>query len=103
VIAATDECIAQKEESLIKMLQIINIYSADFKEIPSIDRTIASHYDLQVGDVQQWLLRTEFSDQQLQAKTVKKISDQFLAVGISKEEITLEKLIHNLPLPDEEE
>jgi hypothetical protein len=103
VIAATDECIAQKEESLIKMLQIINIYSADFKEIPSIDRTIASHYDLQVGDVQQWLLRTEFSDQQLQAKTVKKISDQFLTVGISKEEITLEKLIHNLPLPDEEE
>ena len=103
VIAATDQCIAEKEEALIKMLQIINKYSADFKEIPSIDRTIASHYDLQVGDVQQWLLRTEFTDQQLDAKTVAKISEQFLNVGISKEPIQLDDLLYNLPFPEEEE
>ncbi|WP_194852634.1 substrate-binding domain-containing protein [Nonlabens antarcticus] len=103
VIAATDNCFAEKEAALVKMLQITNSYSSDFKEIPSIDRTIASHYDLQVGDVQQWLLRTEFTDQQLNAKTVAKISKQFKAVGILKEEITLEKLIHNLPIPEEEE
>ena len=72
VIAATDQCIQEKEDALVKMLQIINKYSSDFKDIPSIDRTIASHYDLQVGDVQQWLLRTEFSDQQLNATTVAK-------------------------------
>ncbi len=103
VIAATEECIASKQDALVKMLQVINMYSTDFKDIPSIDRTIASHYNLQVGDVQQWLLRTEFTDQQLNAKTVAKINKQFLAVGISKEEITLEKLIHQLPAPDEEE
>ena len=85
------------------MLQIINKYSSDFKEIPSIDRTIASHYDLQVGDVQQWLLRTEFTDQQLDAKTVAKISEQFLNVGISKEPIQLDDLLYNLPFPEEEE
>jgi hypothetical protein len=103
VIAATEKCIAEKEESLIEMIRIINRYSSDFKHIPSIDRTIASHYDLQVGDVQQWLLRTEFSEEQLDAKTVAKINKQFQAVGISKEEVTLEKLIHDLPFPDEEE
>lgn len=103
VIAATDNCIKEKEEALIKMLQIINRYSSDFKDIPSIDRTIASHYDLQVGDVQQWLLRTQFTDQQLDAKTVAKVSEQFLNVGISKEPIKLEDLLYNLPFPDEEE
>ena len=103
VIAATDNCIAEKEEALVKMLQIINRYSSDFKDIPSIDRTIASHYDLQVGDVQQWLLRTEFTDQQLDAKTVEKISKQFLTVGISKDPIKLNDLLFNLPFPDEEE
>lgn len=103
VIAATDQCIQEKEDALVKMLQIINKYSSDFKDIPSIDRTIASYYDLQVGDVQQWLLRTEFSDQQLNASTVEKVSEQFLNVGISKEPIKLENLLHHLPLPEEEE
>jgi len=103
VIAATEKCIAEKEEALVQMIRIINRYSSDFKHIPSIDRTIASHYDLQVGDVQQWLLRTEFSEEQIDAKTVEKINKQFQAVGISKEEVTLEKLIHDLPFPDEEE
>ncbi len=103
VVAATNECIKEKEDSLVKMMQIINRYTADFKEIPSIDRTIASHYDLQEGDVQQWLLRTEFTRAQLDERTISKISEQFLNVGISKEPITTADLLHHLPFPDEDE
>ncbi len=103
VIAATQECIAEKEEALAKVLSIINRYTADFKQIPSIDRTIASHYNLQVGDVQQWLLRTEFSDDQLWKETVDKINNEFSAVGIIDKEVPLEELIYDLPKLDEEE
>jgi len=103
VIAATQECIAEKEEALAKMLSIINRYTADFKQIPSIDRTIASHYDLQVGDVQQWLMRTEFSDDQLWKETVDKINKEFSAVGIIKKKVPLKELIYDLPKIDEEE
>lgn len=103
VIAATQDCIAQKEEALVKMLAIINRYTADFKLIPSIDRTIASHYDLQVGDVQQWLLRTEFSDDQLWKSTVDKINEEFSGVGIINKRVPLEDLIYNLSKIDEEE
>ncbi|WP_438963011.1 substrate-binding domain-containing protein [Nonlabens sp.] len=102
VIAATQDCIAEKEEALVKMLAIINRYTADFKQIPSIDRTIASHYDLQVGDVQQWLLRTEFSDDQLWKSTVDKINEEFSAVGIIDREVSLEELIYDLPQAEEE-
>ncbi|PQJ32596.1 ABC transporter substrate-binding protein [Nonlabens arenilitoris] len=103
VIAATQECITEKEEALGKMLSIINRYTADFKQIPSIDRTIASHYDLQVGDVQQWLLRTEFSDDQLWDATVDKINKEFSAVGIIDRKVALEELIYDIPKVDEEE
>lgn len=103
VIAATESCIKEKEEALAKMLQIINTYTSDFKNIPSIDRTIASHYDLQVGDVQQWLLRTEFSDDQLWESTVDTILEEFTAVGIIEKQVVLQDLIYNLPKLDEEE
>ncbi|PPK94043.1 ABC-type nitrate/sulfonate/bicarbonate transport system substrate-binding protein [Nonlabens xylanidelens] len=103
VIAATEKCISEKEEALAKMLHIINTYTSDFKHIPSIDRTIASHYDLQVGDVQQWLLRTEFSDDQLWESTVDKIIEEFTAVGIIEKKVALEDLVYNLPKIDEEE
>ncbi|GAL76326.1 MAG: substrate-binding domain-containing protein [Nonlabens ulvanivorans] len=103
VIAATQDCISEKEEALGKMLAIINRYTADFKQIPSIDRTIASHYDLQVGDVQQWLLRTEFSDDQLWNSTVDKINEEFSAVGIIDRKVALDELIYDIPKTDEEE
>lgn len=104
VIAATNTCIKEKEEALSKMLHIINTYTADFKNIPCIDTTIASHYDLQVGDVQQWLMRTEFSDDQLWESTVHKILEEFTAVGIIDQQVSLKELIHNVPkIVDEEE
>jgi ABC-type nitrate/sulfonate/bicarbonate transport system substrate-binding protein len=104
VIAATNSCIAEKEEALSKMLHVINTYTADFKSIPCIDTTIASHYDLQVGDVQQWLMRTEFSDDQLWESTVDKILEEFTAVGIIDQQVTLKDLIYNVPkIEDEEE
>jgi hypothetical protein len=90
-------------DALAKMLHIINIYTADFKSIPSIDRTIASHYNLQVGDVQQWLLRTEFSSEQLWESTVETIIEEFTAVGIIDRKVTLKDLVHYVPKIDEEE
>ncbi|WP_338350738.1 substrate-binding domain-containing protein [Nonlabens tegetincola] len=102
VIAAREESIKEKEEALSKMLYVINTYTADFKLIPSIDRTIAAHYDLQVGDVQQWMLRTEYSDDQLWDTTVDTILEEFTAVGIIDKEVKLEELIKDLPKYEQE-
>jgi ABC-type nitrate/sulfonate/bicarbonate transport system substrate-binding protein len=103
VIAARQDCIGNHEILLAKMLQVINRYTADFKDIPSIDRTIAAHYDLEVGDVQQWMLRTQFSDDQLWDSTISKIIEDFTAVGIIERKVGADELIHNLPKIDEEE
>lgn len=97
VIAATTTAIKEKEEALAKMLNVINTYTADFKDIPCIETTIAAHYNLQVGDVQQWLMRTDFSDDQLWQETVEIISKEFIQVGIIEKEVPLEDLIYNLP------
>ena len=102
VIAATQDCIAEKEMALAKMMQVINNYTVDFKEIPNIDITIASHYDLQVGDVQQWLMRTEFSDGQLWESTVDIILEEFQNTGIIDKKVGMEDLIYDLPTLDDE-
>ncbi|ARN77157.1 ABC transporter substrate-binding protein [Nonlabens spongiae] len=102
VIAATQDCIAEKEMALAKMMQVINNYTVDFKEIPNIDVTIASHYDLQVGDVQQWLMRTEFSDGQLWESTVDIILEEFQNTGIIDKKVRMEDLIYDLPALDDE-
>ncbi len=102
VIAATQDCIAEKEMALAKMMHVINNYTIDFKEIPNIDITIASHYDLQVGDVQQWLMRTEFSDGQLWESTVDIILEEFQNTGIIDKKVGMEDLIYDLPKLDSE-
>jgi hypothetical protein len=56
-----------------------------------------------VGDVQQWMLRTQFSDDQLWDSTISKIIEDFTAVGIIERKVGADELIHNLPKIDEEE
>ncbi len=103
VIAARQDCIASHADALARMLQVINRYTRDFKDIPSIDKTIASHYDLEVGDVQQWMLRTQYSDDQLWDSTTHRIIQDFTAVGIIERAVNIKELIHDLPRLDEEE
>ncbi|MGB3590543.1 MAG: ABC transporter substrate-binding protein [Nonlabens sp.] len=99
VIAATQDAIAEKQAGLRSMIEVINRYSMEFKDIPSIDHTIASHYNLEVGDVREWMLRTEFSDDQLWQSTIATIIKEFTAVGIIEKHVEINDLIHNLSSP----
>lgn len=58
VIAATDRFIAQNPGTLTHILEIINVYTSDFKQIPSIDRTLANTYNQELEDIRHWLSLT---------------------------------------------
>lgn len=60
VIAATDKFITENPGTLKHILDIINIYTSDFKRIPSIDRTLANTYNQQLEDIEHWLSLTEW-------------------------------------------
>ncbi|NNK11006.1 MAG: ABC transporter substrate-binding protein [Flavobacteriaceae bacterium] len=70
VITAHQEMIAENSRIIRHILEVINTYTVDFKRIPSIDRTLANRYQLQLEDVQQWLGMTRWSQSQLESQVI---------------------------------
>jgi ABC-type nitrate/sulfonate/bicarbonate transport system substrate-binding protein len=73
VIAANNSFL-QANEGLVKhILEVINTYTVEFKQIPSIDRTLANRYEQQLEDIQQWLSKTHWGQEQLSEKTINEV------------------------------
>lgn len=96
VIAVRTEFLEENEEDVKKILEIINNTTSEFKNIPSIDRTIANRYDQELDDVQEWLSLTEWSQELIDKKTLQKVQDQLFDLNIIEEKWDYEKLVHKL-------
>ncbi len=78
LLVGTDSFL-QENRSLVRHIQeVINNYTREFKQIPSIDRTLANTYQQKLGDIHKWLSLTEWSQQQLPVATLKKVQDTLL-------------------------
>lgn len=78
VVAATDHFIKEHPGTLDHILEIINVYTADFKNIPSIDRTLSNNYDQKLEDIQHWLSLTQWSQKNLNVKTVSAVQKSLM-------------------------
>ena len=96
VIAARESFIDEHPQALKTILDIINETTSEFKQIPSIDRTIANRYRQQLKDVQEWLSITEWSQEVIDAKTVSRVQDQLLILDIIPEKWTYEQLVREV-------
>lgn len=96
VIAARESFIDEHPQALKTILDIINETTSEFKQIPSIDRTIANRYQQQLKDVQEWLSITEWSQEVIDAKTVSRVQDQLLILDIIAEKWTYEQLVREV-------
>ncbi len=75
VLAATDKFIKENKSILKHILEIINLYTTELKQIPSIDRTLANRYEQQLEDIQEWLSLTRWSQAQLGSQTLEKVQE----------------------------
>lgn len=82
VIAATDKFIAEQNNVLQHLLETINLYTREFKSIPSIDRTLANRYGQELKDIQEWLAITRWSQEQIAAETVRQIQETLLELEL---------------------
>ncbi|WP_339894684.1 substrate-binding domain-containing protein [uncultured Algibacter sp.] len=96
VIAVREEFIKSNKKDLKTILDIINNTTSDFKNIPSIDKTIANRYEQQLEDVQEWLNITEWSQELIDKKTVMNIQKELFALNIIPEIVDYKKLTHKL-------
>ncbi|MBP0902340.1 substrate-binding domain-containing protein [Mariniflexile gromovii] len=96
VIAVREDFIKSHKDDLKTILDIINNTTSEFKDIPSIDRTIANRYEQQLDDVREWLSITEWSQSLIDKKTVHTIQKELFALNIIHEMVPYEKLTHKL-------
>jgi len=82
VIAATEKFIKENKSVLAHILEIINLYTSEFKSIPSIDRTLANRYHQQLNDIQEWLSITQWSQGQISKETLENIKKTLLQLNL---------------------
>ena len=85
VIAVRNDFIENNREDLETILDIINNTTSEFKDIPSIDKTIANRYEQQLEDVQEWLSLTEWSQEIIDKETIMNVQKELFALNIIPE------------------
>lgn len=96
VIAVNTKFLESNESYVKTILEIINNTTAEFKDIPSIDKTIANRYGLKLEDVREWLSLTEWSQNNLDEHTIKDIQDELLQVNIIKKLKSYDQIVAHL-------
>nr|WP_321412825.1 substrate-binding domain-containing protein [uncultured Allomuricauda sp.] len=76
VIAANADFLKENAGAVNHVLEVINTYTAEFKQIPSIDRTLSNRYEQKLEDIQEWLSKTTWGQQQLSAATVNEVQSR---------------------------
>lgn len=82
VIACRSDFYQEHTRLVGHVLQIINQFTAEFREIPSIDRTLANRYGQQLQAVREWLEVTRWSQTQIKTKDIDKVSDTLMELKL---------------------
>ncbi len=96
VIAVREEFLKAHTNHLKTILNIINTTTSLFKDIPSIDVTIANRYKQQLDDVKQWLNLTHWSQDNIEKDTIEHVQNQLLALAIIPEKWEYSDLVTTL-------
>lgn len=83
-----------KHEGIVRHIQeVINTYTNEFKQIPSIDRTLANRYEQKLIDIQEWLNITQWSQKQLPEQTLTNIQDTLLELQLIDSAVPTNKIL----------
>jgi ABC-type nitrate/sulfonate/bicarbonate transport system substrate-binding protein len=93
VIAVRDEILEKNPKIISKILEIINQTTQEFKDIPSIDKTLASNYNQKIDDIQEWLSLTQWSQKPLTEKVLNKIQNQLFQLKIIDKKGTFDAIV----------
>lgn len=93
VIAVRDEVLENDPYIIEQILEIINTTTEEFKQIPSIDRTLASKYNQKIEDIQEWLSMTNWSQKQIDIKTLEKVQNQLHTLKIIEKIVPFEMIV----------
>lgn len=93
VIAVRNEFLKDNKHVISQILEIINNTTIEFKEIPSIDRTLATRYNQKTEDIQEWLKLTRWSQKKPDKNTFDKIQNQLFDLHLIAEKRNYETVV----------
>ena len=96
VIAVREEVLENNLDDVKTILNIINTTSSEFKQIPSIDMTIANRYNQKIEDVQEWLSMTEWSQELMSEQKIIEIQKQLFELKIIPKITKYKNLTYNM-------
>jgi ATP-dependent Clp protease ATP-binding subunit ClpA len=64
------------------ILEVINTYTSEFKQIPSIDRTLSNRYGQKLEDIQEWLSKTIWGKEQVSEKTLNEVQSRLFDLNL---------------------
>lgn len=82
VIAVRNEVLENHAQTINSVLRIINQTTTEFKQIPSIDKTLSVRYNQKLEDIQEWLKLTQWSQKKPDEKMLNKIQNQLFELNI---------------------
>lgn len=95
VIAGHEDFIAENGKVIDTILEVINTVTADFKNIPSIDRTLAHRYEQKLEDIQQWLAMTTWSQTPISKDELSLIQSRLLDLEMITAPLELEDYVRS--------
>jgi ABC-type nitrate/sulfonate/bicarbonate transport system substrate-binding protein len=95
VIAARKEWLLQEKSSLNLLLKIINRTTAEFKHIPSIDKTLAAKYGQKLEDIQLWLSKTHWSQKNISEETLNKVQKELFSLSLIHKKSTFAEMVYS--------
>ncbi len=99
VIAASAEFAREEPGVLSDLLETINGYTSEFKQIPSIDRTLANQYGQTLTDIREWLSITRWSQSQLSIETLVSVIDTLNDLNLLTNNVSANKVLWNPKIP----
>jgi hypothetical protein len=96
VIVATDRFLRENKSTLGHILEIINLYTVEFKNIPSIDQTLANTFDQQLEDIREWLSITRWSQSPISTQTVDLVQNTLLKLKLIDNKLNFNKIVESI-------
>lgn len=93
VIAVRNEILEKHPQTISRILEIINATTSEFKDIPRINRTLASKFDQKIEDINEWLSLTKWSQKPLSEKVLNKIQNQLFDLKIIDKKSTFAEIV----------
>ncbi|MGO4819633.1 substrate-binding domain-containing protein [Flavobacterium sp. W22_SRS_FP1] len=93
VIAVRNKVLEEHPEIIKTILDVINKKTETFKDIPNIDKVLATKFNQKTQDIEEWLSLTEWSQKPLDQEMLNKVQNQLLQLKIIDKKGTFDEVV----------